>query len=133
MDIYRQKERKRVKQQVWSSIIWNTSDRIVSIRTLACLLALVVECSITEFQNPCSKFSLFKEDRESRNLDLTNLFRLTESFDQWNLMEAGGGSESPDEPKKGKSKTPRKPKESILKQSIFSLFSDFDLLFFYFY
>lgn len=31
-------------------------------------------------------------------------------------MEIGGGSESPDEPKKGKSKTPRKPKESILKQ-----------------
>ncbi|XP_037495936.1 DNA topoisomerase 6 subunit B isoform X1 [Jatropha curcas] len=32
-------------------------------------------------------------------------------------MEAGGGSsESPTEPKKGKSKTPRKPKESILKQ-----------------
>lgn len=31
-------------------------------------------------------------------------------------MEVGGGSESPDEPKKGKSKTPRKPKESLLKQ-----------------
>lgn len=31
-------------------------------------------------------------------------------------METGGSSESPTEPKKGKSKTPRKPKESVLKQ-----------------
>ncbi|XP_057956187.1 DNA topoisomerase 6 subunit B isoform X1 [Malania oleifera] len=31
-------------------------------------------------------------------------------------METGGSSESPDEPKKGKSKTPRKSKESALKQ-----------------
>lgn len=31
-------------------------------------------------------------------------------------METGGSSESPPEPKKGKSKTPRKPKESVLKQ-----------------
>ncbi|KAM3264939.1 DNA topoisomerase 6 subunit B isoform X1 [Capsicum annuum] len=31
-------------------------------------------------------------------------------------METGGSSESPEVPKKGKSKTPRKPKDSILKQ-----------------
>lgn len=32
-------------------------------------------------------------------------------------MEIGGSSESQNETKKGKSKTPRKPKESLLKQS----------------
>ncbi|WMV08019.1 hypothetical protein MTR67_001404 [Solanum verrucosum] len=36
-------------------------------------------------------------------------------------METGRSSESPEVPKKGKSKTPRKPKDSILKQSLFSL------------
>lgn len=38
-------------------------------------------------------------------------------------MEAGGSSESPaDQPKRGKSKTPRKAKDSVLKQSSFSSF-----------
>jgi hypothetical protein len=60
-------------------------------------------------------------------------------------MEIGGSSESQNETKKGKSKTPRKPKESLLKQSqCFSLwihyknpilvrpFSFLSLLFFFF-
>ncbi|KAJ4962507.1 hypothetical protein NE237_022446 [Protea cynaroides] len=108
---------------------WNPTD------VLALAFLKPEEAAALVFSNPSPTFFpadlppllfLVRNQRElhhgkARFLEITisHLFKLLISKDI--SMDFGGNDESPVEPKKGKSKTPRKEKENVLKQMDISM------------